>query len=312
MDPVIRRGDTISILNMKKQSAQTAFTLLELSLVVLFVGILLVGVLQGSKLVSIIRVNSAQSLTQSSPVGTIKDLVLWLEPTTSGSFAKEYPSDGEQLAQWNNRAANVNTKYYAVTTASPAITYKEKGPIYNLPSVYFSGANSGYFTISTTNSLSGISPIVSQNNNAFTFFAVVKSDAVGANGSALFSNGDVSGYSYILSNSGERKLVFTGSTISTVATATKNPEIISVTYVGGNDGEVKLYTNGVAETLDVNTATATTPLIGLYIGGNSSNMPWTGYISEVILFNRILNHVDRSLVEKYLGQKYNINVKTNS
>lgn len=141
---------------------------------------------------------------------------------------------------------------------------------------------------------------------------MVKSDAVGANGSALFSNGDVSGYSYILSNSGERKLVFTGSTISTVATATTNPEIISVTYVGGNDGEVKLYTNGVAETLDVNTATATTPLIGLYIGGNSSNMPWTGYISEVILFNRILNHVDRSLVEKYLGQKYNINVKTNS
>ena len=59
----------------------------------------------------------------------------------------------------------------------------------------------------------------------------------------------------------------TGS-IGDIAVSPTNPEIISVTYVGGNDGEVKLYTNGVAETLDVNTATATTPLIGLYNGFN--------------------------------------------
>ena len=69
---------------MISKNKSLAFSLIELSIVILIIGILIAGVTQGSRLVRESRVKTAQTLTQSSDVSSIKDLVLWLDATKEG------------------------------------------------------------------------------------------------------------------------------------------------------------------------------------------------------------------------------------
>jgi prepilin-type N-terminal cleavage/methylation domain-containing protein len=59
---------------MKNQSK--AFSLIELSIVILIIGILIAGVTQGSRLVRESKITTAVTLTQSAPIASVKDLVL--------------------------------------------------------------------------------------------------------------------------------------------------------------------------------------------------------------------------------------------
>ena len=63
-----------------------AFSLIELSIVILIIGIILAAVTQSSRLISKMKLATAKSLTQSSAVASINNLVLWLEPTMDTSF----------------------------------------------------------------------------------------------------------------------------------------------------------------------------------------------------------------------------------
>ena len=111
-----------------------AFSLIELSIVVLIIGILIAGITSGSRLVRNSKLASAAQFTKSSDVNSIPDLVLWLEPTMPNSFAidpasstgslealpgsnynkltdknnanyikdTDYPSDLDYISRWND------------------------------------------------------------------------------------------------------------------------------------------------------------------------------------------------------------------
>jgi prepilin-type N-terminal cleavage/methylation domain-containing protein len=64
---------------MKYKSS--GFSLIELSIVILIIGILIAGVTQGSRLVKQSKVKTAKTLTQSSDAIGINDMVLWLDAT---------------------------------------------------------------------------------------------------------------------------------------------------------------------------------------------------------------------------------------
>lgn len=57
---------------MRTSFKKSAFSLIELSIVILIVGILIAGVTQSSRMVGKSRIKTAKTLTQSSPVGSIK------------------------------------------------------------------------------------------------------------------------------------------------------------------------------------------------------------------------------------------------
>lgn len=58
------------------------FSLVELSIVILIIGVLIAGVSQGIDLLQDSRLAAARMLTQSSRVNSIKNLVTWLETTS--------------------------------------------------------------------------------------------------------------------------------------------------------------------------------------------------------------------------------------
>ncbi len=311
-------------LNKKLNSSSKikAFSLIELSIVILIIGILIAGVTQSSKLVSKMKIASARSLTNSSPVTGISNLYLWLEPTLEGSFLSAEAVDGTNLSRWNDMNSQSIRPYYALKTASSAVVFEQDG-INGLPTVYFSGAtgSNAFFTLSSSTTLSA-TPIAT-NNNSFTFFAVAKFDvaatATDATNRVLFYNGvsGTNGWGYYKDggSSGKRNLLFGGtSKLTGSATSTATPEVISATSAGGASGAITLYTNGTAETLASSTVTATTPGTGFYIGnttfsGSVGVEPWKGFISEIIIYEGVLKAADRVDIERYLGKKYGIRVQ---
>jgi len=80
----------------------TGFSLIELSIVILIIGILVSGVTQSSRLIRQIRIQSARNLTVNSPITSIGSLQLWLETTSINSFSSDQPDDGYLIETWND------------------------------------------------------------------------------------------------------------------------------------------------------------------------------------------------------------------
>ena len=92
---------------MKKNRPNKAFSLIEISIVILIVGILISGVSLGVDLYQDFRLASARSLTQNSRVGRINDLVLWLEASQKSSFEPDNIANGTAITKWKNIAPNL-------------------------------------------------------------------------------------------------------------------------------------------------------------------------------------------------------------
>lgn len=294
-----------------------AFSLIELSVVILIIGILIAGVTQSSRLISAMKLASAKSLTQSAPVNSIRNLVFWFEPTLEESFPATLVTDDDaQITQWNDINPQSSQKYYAVKSTSSEVVYKNQG-INGIPSISFSGASSanGFFKLSPTTS---VLDAINLNfvDNKFTIFIVSKLATSGDSiNRFLFYNGDPSfdGYGYFRSSTNTRAILFGGLYVgeSTAASITTDPEVLSLTYAG-NDGIMSLYINGATEAIaDFTGRTMVMPLTTYFaIGGNSGNIAenFNGLISEVIIFERLLKTEERQAVERYLGKKYAIQV----
>jgi prepilin-type N-terminal cleavage/methylation domain-containing protein len=130
---------------MKKKQA---FSLIELSIVILIIGILVAGVTSSSRLIRAMKLISAKQMTQSSPVLTIQDLLAWFEPTKDGVFgtgsAGTYtpiisPDNGIRIATWkdgNPRLTAGGELLATQATLNNQPFYVENG-INGLPSLNF-------------------------------------------------------------------------------------------------------------------------------------------------------------------------------
>jgi len=67
-----------------KKFNKTAFSLIELSIVVLIIGILIAGISQSSRLIKAMKLSTARSLTRSSDVNSINNLTAWFDATAEG------------------------------------------------------------------------------------------------------------------------------------------------------------------------------------------------------------------------------------
>lgn len=300
-----------------------AFSLIELSIVILIIGILIAGITSGSRLVNASKLQTAQTITQSSPVASIRGLVLWLETSMDDSFRTGENVDDTSITQWNDRNPQSVYKFFArPAAASTDIRFRsaDTAGINSLPSLLFSGNNTAnaFLTLSTTAQGTAIAPTaITTPNNNFTFFVVSKTNTTNVSGAgvsrAVFYNGTAgtNGYGYVISNATRNMLFGDGSAADNnfAGTIGTSAAVISGTYAGGTGGAISTFVNGVSSGTDT-TSTSANPTTGLYVGARSSSdtSPWKGYISEIILFDSVLKASDRQSVEQYLGKKYNIKI----
>jgi prepilin-type N-terminal cleavage/methylation domain-containing protein len=268
-----------------------AFSLIELSIVILIIGILVAGVTQSSRLMREFRIQSLSQLIINSPVNSISDLSLWLESTQPSSFSETEAQNGVIINQWFDMNKFTTTKALSIAGNSKA-TYISSG-INGLPAVYFGGG--GWFDInfSVTNRFTKtvFAVLMTQNTNQRNY---------------LFDNGTCTQLCFIIeSNSSTAGHMHAGASNLQGSFQIKKPYIITAIYNGSNSF---FRNNGVQNTAG---NTGTNPMMNNIRLGNSCqpfayNEGFIGHIGEFIIFDRVLKTDEYLDVEKYLSKKWGI------
>jgi len=292
---------------MKKSSS--AFSLIEVSLVVLIISLIAAGILTTTNIIKKSRLQTAQILTKNSPVNNIPNLVAWFETSLDSSFIGNEKSDGTAISTWydnNPNAASKNNATQSTSTNRPTFTAN----VFNsgIPGLKFDGSND-------TLPFDGSSLI----NSSYSIFIVEQKTS----NKALTSLNCIIGGSVLVANSNlhlcygygaddkirfghfNNNLEYQNSTLSYSSPKTRMHSLIFNIAVGK-----KYWLNGgsSATASDVQTA-AITSFAGSNIGSFASNT-YEGNIAEIIIFNRALTTEERRSVESYLGKKYNLTLNS--
>ncbi len=300
---------------MKNKSS--AFSLIELSIVILIIGVLIAGVTQASRLVRQSKLTTAKTLTQSSAVNSIKGLVLWLEPTLDNSFVSTEAVDGGSLTKWYD--INPQLSLPNTFTAGSGITYKASSTN-SLPAVAFADNNTSF---------SG--SYIDAPFSAYTVFYVAKSTNLAAENTVLYDGtSGTNGFGISLTSAGLTKFTYGVSStfdFGLTAAAGGSADIITITIDPGSvlgvavaTPSVKAYKNGggvssdTAKTITLSNWVSPTSSGTFRIGNSTASSTTTdfiGEISEIIVFDNVLKKTDRQEVEKYLSKKYSIGISQN-
>ena len=117
-----------------KKNYKLGFSLIEISVVVLIIGVLIAAITTGTDLVKKSKVASARNLSSNSSIYGMSDLVLWLESSLPTSFPDE--GDGESVKLWSNNSPFYNIGSAIADGDANAPLYK-KYAINHTPSVRF-------------------------------------------------------------------------------------------------------------------------------------------------------------------------------
>lgn len=286
----------------QSQKFKSAFSLIELSIVILIIGILVAGVTQSSRLVSQFRLNSARTQTQSSPVSSIKDLYIWLETTSEKSFDDAETYDASTITYWYDINPQGISKF-TLTESTNKPTYVASS-INGLPALTFNGTSSKL--TSTINF--GI-----VGNSALTIFLVTAISGGNDYGPPLYWGTSGAGTTLLIGRKTSTSIFagFYGSGHSfTAPSSISNSAVYSwVRQSGGNTQTGNtIYFNGASQTL-ANEGSPSTPNYGVStfkVGYSNDPLYFGGRIAEIIIYNRALKNEERTTIEKYLGKKWGI------
>jgi prepilin-type N-terminal cleavage/methylation domain-containing protein len=273
---------------MKKNNA---FSLIELSIVILIIGILVAGVTQSSRLIKEFKTQALRQLINNSPVNSIKDLVLWLETTQAESLVEAEAQDGAIVNRWFDMNKFTTTKATAISYNTQP-TYRASG-INNLPSIYFSGG--GWFEV-------GVSAI---SNSTKTIFVVLMTQNSNQR-NYVFDNTTCSQFCFLIeSNTSTAGHMHAGASNLQGSFQLKKPYIVTLIYNGANSF---FRNNGVQNT--AGNAGANPFPRNIRLGNSCQPFAYSegfiGHIGEVIIFDRVLKVDEYQDIEKYLSTKWAI------
>jgi type II secretory pathway pseudopilin PulG len=268
--------------------SRSAFSIIEISVVILIIGLLVAGVAQAQRMVKKAKVTSARSAVVSSPVNFIKDLNGWYDTVMENSFvATETDSATKKISRWGNiaktSADSVNGDGSQGTSDSQPV-YVD-GSMTTLPQLTFDGGDA----------ISLPDRVFPTGNGVYTFFAVVAP----TNSGTLFSAGG-SGVNTKFGFDADSNFTIDGG--GTLLAKTKGFNVmqtISYTYDGTDN---KVWIDGIPVTVGGTASAKSTGAGSITIGSTSSG--FRGNVGEVIVFARNLDDGERQDVEKYLKDKW--------
>ncbi|NBX52676.1 MAG: prepilin-type N-terminal cleavage/methylation domain-containing protein [Proteobacteria bacterium] len=289
-----------------------AFSLVEISVVILIIGILIVGISSGADLYNDMRLTNAKNLTLNSRVGRISDLTFWVETTLDrtivNSSGKFNLSDGNSISAWNDvNQQSLNRISLSQATSANQPTYKASG-INGIPSISFNGSQ---------NLLSSITPIFASDKE-YTLIAVWRTN----NGSSTFGQIILS-QSNNTTSANDLGSLFIGTNASfgfagnnndyLPVTASANTNYISIATINNNltSNNISLYINSNTPSTGSTSAPASLNLGAqkFSVGSRIDSLQFfNGLISEIIIFDKVLNSAEIKSINLYLQTKYSIKV----
>jgi prepilin-type N-terminal cleavage/methylation domain-containing protein len=286
--------------------SKNAFSLIELSIVILIIGILVAGVTSSSRLIKRMKITVAQNLTQSSPVPSIKDLAVWYESSLDKSFVDSEESDQTPITTWFDNNIQSSFKYdFKQPTVANQPKFSE-GIINGLPAVKFDGTDD--FMIANS---------VGINGKGFSAFVVGQRLAYPGTwqtyltGLAPSQTDDCSTGSFIMFAEWSSAFgsCYSGNqwTYSNIAHPGNGTPYIYDLVVSPTNNSVFFNGANVTSTNSTFTYGFDSLRIGCRFSNGNGNF-LNGYISEIIIYARALNTEERKSVESYLSKKYSIKI----
>ena len=284
----------------------TAFSLIELSIVILVIGLLIAGAIQGSNMISKAALSSARTLTESSPVNSIRSLFIWLDSTSKTNFSDTESNNNSSISAWSPINPTSTSRNIAIYQTTPNRKPKYiSNAINNLPAVQLDGFDDGFYTSLST----GANAII----NNFSIFVVAQANAPhGGDASKKFllfptlvTTAGFAGAGISMGTNGISFYEHAPSYMPALlvySEALSKPLVLLMEY---NNKTPKLYING---TLVKTGTTSSKNVIPPYaIGGSSAGSQYgvmSGYVGEVIIFSEVLKASDRDYVTDYLKKKW--------
>jgi prepilin-type N-terminal cleavage/methylation domain-containing protein len=284
---------------MKKN--QKGFSLIELSIVLVIIGILTVAIIEGASMIGSARISSARDFTSKSPVRDISGLIAWYETSLINSLNTSETKEGGNISKWyDTNPASVITKKNTLTKAPDStVTYLIRG-INNTPSLKFSG--SGKISISD---------FFQGSFQQATVFFVIKPSII--SGTLTLFDSDSSGSTSSISIKSNAINLNAGNSVDTAtgiypANFSNGMTYIVAVYLAQSYSKAYLN-NAYNQAGNVNIDAGSNQIKGATIGSNKSGGNYfNGLISEVIIYNRMLPINERKDVMRYLSGKYKVQV----
>ncbi|MBU6139987.1 MAG: prepilin-type N-terminal cleavage/methylation domain-containing protein [Proteobacteria bacterium] len=285
-----------------------AFSLIEISIVVIVIGVLIAGATGASVVVDKSRIRVARALTESSPVYGISDLELWLETTSIASFRADGIESGTQIQNWYEIGPSI---IKSTASAGSKAQYQKRG-INNLPSLRFAAS---YYVISAPFFKS---PAPTLSNN-YSIFVVLKTNTSTNNQWLFYARQGTAAYPTYPSVAstgirvGINRIAFTSHTnggmgdflsYTTPMISSDRTNMIEM-QIRNKAGILYLNEKLVAASGAQNFSYM---FPSNYIGGNytGGDLTFSGDIGEIIIFGRVLSNEERADLGKYLKKKWGI------
>ena len=286
--------------NSDKKTKKFAFSLIELSIVILVIGILMVGVNQGYNLVRSAQISNARSITAKSPILQMSGLLAWYETSLKESLDQSKLKDGDNISTWKDISPGsiLNGYNQLTTTPSSNIVYSQSS-INKIPAIKFSGSSK----LSIADFSQGAS-------SQATVFLVVKLNYVPdtSNYKTIF-DGNSADFSFSIKSNGVQ--LNTGTEVATAYAdgfSNSGEDVIAIYYNGSNSKVFINTTNSMIASSDIASSTAN-QLAGMTLGANKSGTNgFSGFISEVAVFNRVIKVAERKEIFNYFSKKYKIEI----
>jgi type II secretory pathway pseudopilin PulG len=280
-----------------------AFTIIEISIVLLIISAIIVGVTTGKTMIGKSRLANAKSLTQKSVINDMgDDLIAWYETSLESSFeASEIKTDGSYITVWKDSNKSTTKKNNAI---APANTGNQpilvQNVFYNsIPGLRFSGSQ--YLSFNGTKFA----------RNSYTLFVVEqrrsgKSENYFIAGGINSVNGNLHlGYrnNLTIAQAHYGNDFDTPNIFPAYSSSSLTPRIHTFLFNNSIGKKYTLngkfsYTNSPVQPSPLNSFDSAR--IGYYLAG------YEGDLAEVIMFKRSLKTEEVKAIESYLGSKYGI------
>lgn len=311
---------------MKKNKA---FSLVELSVVILIIGILVAGISQSGRLIRQIKISTARSVTSSSDVGSIRDVTAWFETSTDGVFTNINDvtdvEDDNEIKVWRdiNPQKSIGDKSILQQATSTQYPKFKSNGINGIPTLVFDGND---FMVSTDPSTMPIIPA----DKSFSMFAVFRTKLtfnqqksllayVGGN---TFTEESYASIGFLGTSGNNAKPGFIVNSATSNANWVRDVGIIDETdYALGavvdfnpastTYDSAKIFLNSIEPIVSGSLSSGGTPVAPVlnsqkFVVGGLTDLFFNGWISEIIIFDRTLKKEEYENTMKYLKKKYNI------
>ena len=313
----------------------TAFSLVEISVVIIILMVMIAGLVQSSRLIAASRLTSARNLTSSSAMPWINYIIAWHDTTSIEAFTEEENNNGKKISSWSGAEIRTNDRVSLIQDDDSKRPTLINNALYGLPALKFDGIDDYLISKNTEQD------VLSYRSGSI-FIVFEPRDVVSNKKNTIFHNQSDCGLELDIGHTFASKGDFgissgSGNCGSIAATTTSfdfavlNERMIASIIIyqsptsSGATSNVKIFRNGFPKTVSAtnngynssqinSTSLYSTGLHNFVYGARKANPSanpesfFNGLLGEIIVFSRSVNNEDRRDIEKYLGKKWGIKV----